>query len=332
MVSISDLARNLMLQKTTASVKRDMNNAAQAVSTGLHADISRETRGDLGLLSSIGTSLARIEGWQANTTLLQVRLEVQQAALQGIDALATSLSTDMLVSSGAHSMSGLVAVGQQGLAGFATAIDMLNSIADGSYAFAGQNADRPPLLPADAILSELQTQISGLVFVQDIETAVNDWFNDAAGFSAFAYQGGDPRAAISVSESESIPGGVTAIDPGLLDTLSGLALGALLGQGVPAGPHEARFHLAQRVGERLVSAQVDRTDLAASVGIAEQRVAQARTRLGAEASAFGQARAEIVAADPYEAALRLEETQARLEAIFMLTARLSRLSLTEYLR
>ena len=41
---------------------------------------------------------------------------------------------------------------------------------------------------------------------------------------------------------------------------------------------------------------------------------------------------EIVAADPFDAATGLQAAEAQLEALYTLTARLSRLSLTEYLR
>jgi flagellar hook-associated protein 3 FlgL len=43
-------------------------------------------------------------------------------------------------------------------------------------------------------------------------------------------------------------------------------------------------------------------------------------------------RQSLIGADPYESATRLQETQARLEALYTITARTARLSLTEYLR
>lgn len=332
MVSVGDLARNLMLQRTTAQVRKELDIATQTVASGLHHDMTQKTRGDFGLLSSLDATLARIKGWQANASVLQVRLSVQQSSLQGIDALADDLAQDFLIAEGTRSHAGLVAAGAKAEAAFFSAIDMVNSRADGIFAFSGQNSDLPPLVPAETILAELEAITNGLVSVQDVASAVMDWFDDPAGFAAFAYQGGDPRIAVTVSSADSIAAGVTAIEPGLRDTLAGLAFGALLGRGTPAGSVETKFIMAKEAGERLLASKVDRIDVAAAVGVAENRVHQAQTRLGAEASSLQQIQASIVAADPFESALRLQEAQSRLEAIFMVTARLSRLSLTEYLR
>ena len=51
-----------------------------------------------------------------------------------------------------------------------------------------------------------------------------------------------------------------------------------------------------------------------------------------EATALGLARADLIAVDGYDAASRLKETETRLQTIYALTARLSELSLANYLR
>ena len=64
----------------------------------------------------------------------------------------------------------------------------------------------------------------------------------------------------------------------------------------------------------------------------QAQIDAAATRNTAEASALNIARAGIVTADPYDAATRLEDLQTRLQSLYLITSRLSRLSLTEYLR
>ena len=58
----------------------------------------------------------------------------------------------------------------------------------------------------------------------------------------------------------------------------------------------------------------------------------ASARNGAETSALEIARTDILAIDPYRTATELQSTETRLETLYTLTARLSRLSLSEYLR
>ena len=59
-------------------------------------------------------------------------------------------------------------------------------------------------------------------------------------------------------------------------------------------------------------------------------VSYALERLGATARLTAD-RAEILAADPYETATALSQTEASLQNLYALTSRLSRLSLTDYL-
>ncbi|PQO24558.1 flagellar biosynthesis protein FlgL, partial [Rhodobacteraceae bacterium WD3A24] len=68
------------------------------------------------------------------------------------------------------------------------------------------------------------------------------------------------------------------------------------------------------------------------VGAAEARVERAAARNSAEATAMESARNDLVGRDPFETASALQETTARLEKIYTVTARLSRLSLLEFLR
>ena len=58
---------------------------------------------------------------------------------------------------------------------------------------------------------------------------------------------------------------------------------------------------------------------------------EASTRLSAERTSYEIARTGLLEADPYETASRLEDVQFQLEALYAVTARMARLSLTSYL-
>jgi len=66
--------------------------------------------------------------------------------------------------------------------------------------------------------------------------------------------------------------------------------------------------------------------------VIEAQIDGATARNTAESSALELARAELIAIDPYKAATDLTSVQTQLETLYALTARLSRLSLVEYLR
>jgi flagellar hook-associated protein 3 FlgL len=81
----------------------------------------------------------------------------------------------------------------------------------------------------------------------------------------------------------------------------------------------------------LLEAADARGALAARIGTAQERIANATTRNSAEATALQIARIGIVSADPYEAATALTEAESQLDTLYAVTARLSRLSLANYL-
>ena len=58
---------------------------------------------------------------------------------------------------------------------------------------------------------------------------------------------------------------------------------------------------------------------------------RAASRNAAEALSLSLIRSDMLAADPYDTATALTETEASLQNLYALTSRLSRLSLTDYL-
>ena len=65
---------------------------------------------------------------------------------------------------------------------------------------------------------------------------------------------------------------------------------------------------------------------------AEQKIAEATSRNSAELLALRIARSDILGVDPFEATSALTDAQNKLEALYSVTARLSRLSLVDFLR
>ena len=74
------------------------------------------------------------------------------------------------------------------------------------------------------------------------------------------------------------------------------------------------------------------TNLAARLGISEGRIEAAQSRNAADLLAHEMAQADLIRSDPERLAMELEAVQTNLETVFAITARLSRLSLTDFLR
>ncbi|MES2665729.1 MAG: flagellin [Pseudomonadota bacterium] len=330
MISLGDMAQSMMLRRQNATLKSAMQAAANALTTGKVADVGRAVRGDFSPLAGLDASLARLSGYRAATTEAGLLAGVMQTALGTIATLSGELASSLLTASSSAQTAQVDAVGTDARQRLDTALSALNTRFADSAVFSGVAADRAPLPDADSLLTAAEAATASAQSAADIEAAVTTWFADPAGFAA-TYLGGPSRSDLPIGPGETATLDITATDPALRSTLAGLVMGALLDRGALSGQPEARSDLARRAGAGLMQAASDRTLLQARLGLTEARIDQAATRNAAETSALEIARLGLVEADPYEAAARLEAAETQLQSLYTITARLSRLSLVDYI-
>jgi flagellar hook-associated protein 3 FlgL len=125
---------------------------------------------------------------------------------------------------------------------------------------------------------------------------------------------------------------VRANSPELRTVLAAAAMGAML-EGGPAGlPHAERADLARQSGLALLAAAGPFAESRGRLGRAEQAVEMASVRLQSERTSLAIQRNDMLAADPFTTATRLQEVQTQLQITFEITARLAGLSFADYLR
>jgi len=90
--------------------------------------------------------------------------------------------------------------------------------------------------------------------------------------------------------------------------------------------------LLQEAGNSAISATSDITILRETLGFAEGRIEKAEARNHSMKSIFELERSSMISTDPYETATKFEALQVQLQTIYTITARLSNLSLTNFLR
>jgi flagellar hook-associated protein 3 FlgL len=255
----------------------------------------------------------------------------QQTAISGLSSLAKGVTTTLLGARDFQTQAQISTLAADARGRLESVVGLLNAQAAGRAVFSGVATDRSPLGSADALLTALEAAAPAAVTADDVAAAVVGWFADPLGYGAF-YQGGAPLSDAPIAPGEAADLSTTAMDPAIRDTLAGFAMAALLDRGILAGnPHE-RARLAQRAGQELLASEDARITLAARIGSVEAQVEAARTRNGAEETALGILRSDIGSVDPYEAATRLESARSQLESLYLVTARVSRLSLVEFLR
>lgn len=333
-LSIGDLAQSFRARRQVTDLKSALQRHAAELTTGQHARPLQALRGDVSGWAAIEAGRSRAAAQGLAIAEARSFADGQQAVLSRlVDAAADSARGLLPLRDGAQPAA-VDAAARAARVALDGAVAALNQrLADRSL-FAGSASGGPALASATEIVAALAAATAGADSAATLEAAVAAWFDTpGGGFEADAYRGGAAAAGpFRLGEGEIVTARATASDPALRATLQALAMAALIDEGALAGQTRERAAALGRAGERLMETQGGLVALAAEVGGLQARIDSAGTRNRTELAALDIARQDLLGVDPYEAATRLEDSRARMDTLFTLTARLSRLSLSEYLR
>lgn len=334
LVSYGDLASFFQQRRTTTAVKTEIARLTGELSTGRKSDISVGLSGDYMPFVSLERSITAIRSFETSIGEARLFAETMQASLAKVQVHADELAPALLTAGGSLNPTMIDAAASDASSRFQAVVTAFNSKIADRYAFAGTAIDAPPMADAQAIIADLLVAIAGQPDAAGIETVLDTWFDTpGGGYDTIAYQGSTQRLGpIRIGEGEEVDLSQTAADPEVRSILKSFAMAALVDEGVLPGNTAERARLTQRAAELMLGAQSDLAAMRADIGAAEARIDDVSSASAAERHTLEMARADIVEADPYAAATALESRRAQLETIFSVTARLSRLRLTEFLR
>ncbi len=331
-LSIGDLAQTFQTRRQNVALKSDLQRLSQEMTSGARSDATAAAGGDFSALSSIERSLTVARSYSVAASEAALLASTAQASLETVEGLVTELAPALLTAGSSAQALLIQATAADGRAKFETALAALNVRAADRYALSGTATDTPPLADAETILADLQAAIATETTAAGIAAAVEAWFDTpGGGFETVAYRGSEPVQPLRLSDDTSVRFDVTAADERVRNTLKGLAMVALLDAGALSGAVAERAELARLAGVSLLDSESGMAALRADVGIVEASVDQTAARNAATVSALEMARNGIMAVDPYKTATELEAVRSQLEILYSVTARLSRLSLADYL-
>ena len=331
-VSIGDLAQAFMLRRQTGQAKSDLARLTEQVASGRVADPAARTGGDHAPVAAVERSLALLTSQRSHDAETEQMLAQMQGALSRAqdESVTVADAAYAAASSGQGGQLGLVAA--QGRAAIDGVVAALNASIGGRTMFSGAATDSPALLPGPELRAMLVAHTAGETTAEGVAAALNDFFGPGGDFEQEVYQGSDmPAGPFRLGAGETAAHGISATDPALRETLKGLSMAMLAGDGAISGDLEEAAGLARRSGDTLLAAQAALAQTRGGLGDLEARLDAAVARGEAEIGALETARADLVGVDPFEAATKLDASRQQLELMHVLTARLSRLSLTEFL-
>ncbi len=331
MTSLGDLAQSVMLRNQSVAVRQNMNRLAQEVTTGLTSNLTKHLQGDFTYLSDIERNLTLIDAYRVSSLEAAGMSGTMQTALAGLQDLSMDLGSVLLTSANYAQQTVTRTAADNS---WERSVAVLNTQFAGRSLFSGSATDKPALADSGVIRTTIRDYIGVETSAAGIRSLVDQWFDTpGGGYETVAYLGSqtglaphrlDPKSQVSLD--------LRADTAAIRDVLKFTALAVLATDPALTLSDQDRASLQRQSGEGLVQAQETIAYLRADLGFAEAKIEDSRVRLASERTSFELARNELIAIDPFDTATRLAEAQTQLESLYAVTARLSRLSLAEFLR
>lgn len=329
---VPDVVSHARLSRIISDMKSKADVARTEVVTGRYEDQTKATRGDIGGAHLLNKAIADAKAYQTNLSLAETRASRTQAVLGMLTTESARLGASAIAALGAGDEASSKTIAADARATVLTIFGALNSTEGGRALFSGDATDRPPLANVEQLFTDVAAIIAGAADAAAAETALDAYFNDpAGGFATAIYQGGDGEASsVELAPGIRVGASVRADDPAIKDLIRGLVVVASF-ETLPSGSAAARDAVARSGAEFALVAEDDLVNMRARIGVAESRIGAAKDRYTSEEAVLTSLLNAKTARDPYEASAELQLLESQLEASYVMTARLARLTIAQYL-
>ena len=331
--SLGDAMQQFHLQRHNTVLKTSLNTLASELSSGETSDRVKALGGDTARFSMIDNRLKVLTSQQNLTSETGLTLSTAQSILSNFDTQRNALSEPLLLISAESPDFQIAEASRAARDKFDGLVSTINTRFGSDSLFSGTAVDQPSLSPASDMIADIVAEIGGATDFGAISTAINIWFDDpAGGFATLGYTGdtGD-KVERRLDSGTVVTFDARADDPGIKAVLKGAAFAAITFE--LAGVNQTtKSELLIEGGVQLQSSASGMAQLQGQIGYVEGEVERISVSQNAEQSALNIARNLMTQADPFETATELQAVQTQLETHYAMTARLSQLSLAEYLR
>lgn len=331
-VSVGDMAQQFISMRNGGTIKTDLARLAENLSTGRVTDITAELGGETTRLSGINYSLAQLDGYEQAGRETGLMLANMQTLLNKVDATRGEAGARLLLLSDSSTGDQIDEAARAAGSAFETMVNTLNTRLADRTLMGGNEVDAPALAAADDMLADMRTALAGSTTVADITAGIDAWFDDPmGGFTTMGYLGDTgPAQQKRVSENKRFDIDIRADDPAIKDVLKAAALAAVASE-LPGLDDSTKSDLLQESGLRMFSSASGIVAAQSRIGFVEAGVEQALVETAAQRTALEMSKNDLISADPFDTASKLQNVQLQLETHYSVTARLSQLSLLDYI-
>ncbi|MEO1312835.1 MAG: flagellin [Pseudomonadota bacterium] len=331
---LPDLASALRLQSQSQTVRANLEQASQELTTGLTADVRGLTNGNLAPVFNIDRELAGIDLVLQDLGLAGARAASAQTALGVVAERGNTLGVEIMDAASRGDP-----ISRDSLLNTAPGIlhnmvGSLNTQFAGQSLFSGTETGVAPLASADQIIAEVSALLATATTPAAAQAAIDTYFDTpGGGFQTNIYAGSDTDAAgVALDADNRLTYLPRADDPAIRNALKAVATIAAADAAGFSGDDVAYNAFLVEAGNDLQKAAEGVIGVRATLGQAEERIANASESRSIERTTLITARNDLIGVDQFDAAARLSELETQLESLYLVTGRLSGLNLTNFLR
>lgn len=325
--------RYASMSRIIADLRSRSDDTRVEAVTGRFRDVTSERGGNVNEIMQLEKSIADLNSYAESISLSESRATIMQTNLGVATDIAQNFAdTSILVLQNETEVAAEVFS--------AHARDDLNALVSnfnanfaGRALFAGDDAGSVSLADANtiftasvAILEAAPTAAAGYANLE------NEFFGAGGLFESTFYLGGDGRPPLTeIAPGQRIDYGVKADEGAIRNALFNTVVLAASYDRTNAVPNDQRRAMLDLGSNGIRGTVAELIDVRSRLGTAEARIADVKARNIAAEAAFGIRFNELAGADSFEAALSLTELDTQLQTAYQSTARLSNLSLANYI-
>jgi flagellar hook-associated protein 3 FlgL len=312
------------LNETVTRLRDRLDTTSEEAVTGQYKDLTAHLSGRIGKAMLGQKAVSDIANERTQLTLRGGRLDVIQQTLTSVNDNIGQLSVRMQAALGSEDFTAREAVVRDAQAGLTATFAALNTRHGERYLFAGDATNTKPFGDAETFLSDVRSMAATATDAADFAAQMDTYFNTpGGGWQSNIYSG---------TPTSSDPAGVTGTDPAITQSLWGMAVLALAGSDETLPLLNGNSDALQAATVKLADGQAALTNVRAERGIQQAQISSSVEALDVQETILTQTFNQMIARDQYEAASELTQLQTSLEASYTLTARLSNLSLLNFMR
>lgn len=334
LTTFPDLLSFNQRNRTTTNIKTQLDRASQEAVTGIRSDLTAASNGRVGEVHLLRKALSDIDLSDRINTVTSTRIDLMAQGISGARTAMNGIDSRARVAFHSNSEAGMTSIVSEAETNLRSVFDSLSVKHGTRNLLSGNRTDTPPYAHSDVLLDDIKQIVATAGSPADIETALDTYFDDpAGGFNTRIYLGAtDGAGIIRLGDSDEIHVDVRGNNDAIKKVLRGLSV--MAASTSSAFPRESSEF--SDIFLKSVSAAAEGTsaliNLETDIGIFAETIDKIKTRNSQEKLSLSSAYQSIVGRDQFEAATELKKLEVQLESSYIITARLSSLSLVNFLR